>query len=108
MCRGPALFGLQPHFNVVAIELDWLADVERHFAGGGELGQHLAAVGLGNRLFDLGHQLADPRSQPLEIGDDVVGDVLLALGRVFDLLDVQFVAQDIVVRFQPGLMFVVG
>ena len=69
-----------------------------------QLGQQPAAVGRGQQLLHGRQPLAQPRAEPLQVGQHRVGDVLVGpLGEI-DLLDVQFVADQGRVFFQPRLV----
>ena len=46
-----------------------------------QLGQQLAAVGLGQSFSQRRQTLAQPRAEPLQVGQHRVGDVLLGLLR---------------------------
>ena len=67
-----------------------------------------AAVGLGQQLAHGRQTLAQPRAEPLQVGQHGVGDVLLGLLGELDPLDVQLVADQRGVLFEPRLMRGVG
>ena len=105
MRRGPSRLGLQADLQILVVQFDGLSgNRQRHLGVSRQLLEQTASVGRGERLLDGGHQLAEPGTEPLEVGLHLIRDVLVRLASVLDLLDVQLFAQQRIVRFQPILL----